>query len=153
MSYYRLQARAPEPKKKKTAPRFAPPCVRNPLWQGLSAALAIVSLYQIHYSKFPEYRGFDTPTIPPGLGGASWGVQTCFLHPLRLSGLNRRKHISGTKDIQNDLISTLFFGEGVQEHRSCTVQPQLVTVYNRLHGNYASKAPLARSFSTAVTAK
>ena len=74
MSYYRLQARAPEPKTKKAAPRFAPPCVRNPLWQGLSAALAIMSLYQIHYSKFPQYRGFNTPTIILGLGGASWGV-------------------------------------------------------------------------------
>ena len=31
-----------------------PPCVRNPLWQGLSAALAIMSLYQIHYSKFRQ---------------------------------------------------------------------------------------------------
>ena len=54
MSYYRLQARAPEPKTKKAAPRFARPCVRNPLWQGLSAALAIMSLYQIHYSKFRQ---------------------------------------------------------------------------------------------------
>ena len=86
MSYYRLQARAPEPKTKKAAPRFAPPCVRNPLWQGLSAALAIMSLYQIHYSKFPENRGFDTPTCLLGLGGASKGVQTLFLHPLRRSG-------------------------------------------------------------------
>jgi hypothetical protein len=78
MSYYRLQARAPEPKTKKAAPRFAPPCARNPLWQGLSAALAIMSLYQIHYSNFPQYRGFNTPTIILGLGGASWGVQTLF---------------------------------------------------------------------------
>ena len=75
MSYYRLQARAPGPKTKKEAPRFAPPCVRNPLWQGLSAALAIVSLYQIHYSKFSECVGVDTMCAV----GASVGANRCIV--------------------------------------------------------------------------
>ena len=81
MSYYKLSARSRSlnsPQTKKAALRFAPPCVRNPLWQGLSAGLAIMSLYQIHYSNFPQYRGFNTPTIILGLGCASWGVQTLF---------------------------------------------------------------------------
>ena len=71
MSYYRLQARAPEPKTKKAAPRFAPPCVRNPLWQGLSAALPIMSLYQIHYSKFlkePAAKGEEINNVETEIG-------------------------------------------------------------------------------------
>ena len=60
MSYYRLQARAPEPKIEKTVPRLHPPCVRNPLWQGLSVALAIMSLYQIHYSKFGQHAAYGS---------------------------------------------------------------------------------------------
>ena len=76
MSYYRLQARAPGPKTKKEAPRFAPPCVRNPLWQGLSAALAIMSLYQIHYSNFPQDNRNNTiPTTSLGVWG-DYGVST-----------------------------------------------------------------------------
>jgi hypothetical protein len=119
MSYYRLQARAPEPKKKKAALRFAPPCARNPLWQGLSAALAIMSLYQIHYSNFPQYRGFNTPTIILGLGGASWGVQTLFSCTPRRIWAHPLTHITGIKDIQYAQKVIAEYGEGVKRHRSC----------------------------------
>ena len=75
MSYYGLQARAPEPKTKKAAPRFAPPCDRNPLWQGLSAGLAIMSLYQIHYSNFGQHAAY-------GSGGPS--AQRLYGHGRRI---------------------------------------------------------------------